>query len=330
MTQDGPLPPRPTLGERLDAQGRRLTVQLLTTLPWAGPLRVFIDHASGLVVCAGRFDRIERDADRPPRLTATAVRRRPRPDVGSSPGGPPTPVPPGLPLPEAPAARRPTFGHVRRDGRGPAWRPPASSVPPYAGDPLPAAVRSRLRATVGPAADAMRVHHDDESGALAREQRADAVTVGRDVYFRHGRLRPAEQSGFGLLVHEATHVLALLRPGASWHRATGAGARAEEAEALANERAAIFGDRSGAALPPPSTESGHTPDRHPPAPAPAPTQMPVPTAFASPTARPQRAPTDRHTDVTATAPPPLDLQALRRNVIDDVIRQLRTEFERGG
>ncbi|MFB6675966.1 DUF4157 domain-containing protein [Streptomyces sp. NPDC056390] len=328
MTQDGPLPPQPTLGERLDAQGQRLTARLLTTLPWAGPLRVFIDHASGLVVCAGRFDRIEHNADRPARLTATAVRRRPRPGVSSSPGEPPTPEPPSLPLPKAPAAQAPT--PVPPDLPLPeaptAQRPSTSSVPPTAGDPLPAAVRSRLRAAVGPAADAMRVHHDDESGALAREQRADAVTVGRDVFFRHGRLRPAEQSGFGLLVHEATHVMALMRPGASWHRATGAGARAEEAEALANERAAIFGNRSGAALPPPPTESGHIPDRHPPAPA----QIPVPTALSSPTARPQRAPTDRHTDVPATAPPPLDLQALRRNMIDDVIHQLRTEFERGG
>jgi hypothetical protein len=203
MTQDGPLPPQPTLGERLDAQGQRLSTRLLTTLPWAGPLRVFIDHASGLVVCAGRFDRIERNADRPARPTATAVRRRPRPGVSSSPGGPPTPEPPTLPLPKAPAAQAPT--PVPPDLPLPeaptAQRPSASSVPPNAGDPLPAAVRSRLRAAVGPAADAMRVHHDDESGALAREQRADAVTVGRDVFFRHGRLRPAEQSGFGLLVH---------------------------------------------------------------------------------------------------------------------------------
>lgn len=127
MTQDGPLPPRPPLGERLDAQGRRLTARLVTTLPWAGPLHVFIDHASGLVVCGGRFDRIERDADRPPRLTATAVRRRPRPGVGPSPGGPPTPVPPSLPLPEAPAARRRRLYHrisrcpklPRRNGRRP-------------------------------------------------------------------------------------------------------------------------------------------------------------------------------------------------------------------
>lgn len=328
MTQDGPLPPRPPLGERLDAQGRRLTARLVTTLPWAGPLHVFIDHASGLVVCGGRFDRIERDADRPPRLTATAVRRRPRPGVGPSPGGPPTPVPPSLPLPEAPAARRRRLYHrisrcpklPRRNGRRPrpCHRTRATLCPPRSdrGCGRPSAPRPTLcgcTTTTSPARS--RGNNGRMPSPSGGTSSSDTADCGQ-----------AEQSGFGLLVHEATHVLALLRPGASWHRATGAGARAEEAEALANERAAIFGGRSGAALPPSSTESGHIPDRHPSAPA----QIPVPTAFSSSTARPQRAPTDRHTDVPATAPPPLDLQALRRNVIDDVIHQLRIEFERGG
>ncbi|MFD5913090.1 DUF4157 domain-containing protein [Streptomyces massasporeus] len=309
MTQDDPLPR--TLGERLDAQGRRLTTRLHPTLPWAGSLRVFMDHAAGLVVGAHRFERIECGPDGPSLSTATPVRGRPR-RAGTAPDAvPPALVPPG----------RPRAGD--RAVRGP------SATPPPAGRALPAPVRSRLRAAVGPAADVLRVHDDDRSDALAREQRADAVTVGRDVHFRRGRLRPSEASGFGLLVHEATHVLALLRPGASWQRATGAGRGAEEAEALANERAVTLPGRPGPAAPP---VAPFTAGRAAGGPATSleGTAGSASAAVPTPAAHPQRAPADRRTDGPAAAPPPLDTQALRRQVIDDVMRQLRSEFERGG
>ncbi|MFE1943140.1 eCIS core domain-containing protein [Streptomyces massasporeus] len=318
MTQDDPLPR--TLGERLDLQGRRLTTRLHPTLPWAGSLRVFMDHAAGLVVGADRFERIECGAEAPAMYTAPpAVRGRHRhrhrhadsaPDAAPPAPAPSAPVPPGRPKAEDPTTQGP------------------SAAPPPTGRALPAPVRSRLRAAVGPAADVLRVHDDDRSDAFAREQRADAVTVGRDVHFRRGRLRPSEPSGFGLLVHEATHVLALLRPGASWQRATGAGARAEEAEALANERAVTLPGRPGpAASPVAPFTAGRAAGGAAPALERTATSAPAPVP--TPTAHPRRAPADRHTDGPA-APPPLDVQALRRQVIDDVMRQLRSEFERGG
>ncbi|MFF7379298.1 DUF4157 domain-containing protein [Streptomyces massasporeus] len=323
MTQDDPLPR--TLGERLDAQGRRLTTRLHPTLPWAGSLRVFMDHAAGLVVGANRFERIECGPDGPSVSTATPVRGRRR-RAGTAPDAvPPALVPPGRP------------GAGDRAVRGPSAAPPPtgsavrglSAAPPPAGRALPAPVRSRLRAAVGPAADVLRVHDDDRSDALAREQRADAVTVGRDVHFRRGRLRPSEASGFGLLMHEATHVLALLRPGASWQRATGAGRGAEEAEALANERAVTLPGRPGPAAPP---VAPFTAGRAAGSPATGleGTAGSASAAVPTPAAHPQRAPADRHTDGPVAAPPPLDTQALRRQVIDDVMRQLRSEFERGG
>ncbi|MER7119258.1 eCIS core domain-containing protein, partial [Streptomyces goshikiensis] len=224
-------------------------------------------------------------------------------------------------------------------GRSPAPppRPPSAAPDGPRGDVLPAATRARLRGAVGPAADALRVHQDEPADALARARRADAVTVGRDVYFRRGRLRPQEERGFGLLVHEATHVLALMRPGAAWHRATGAGARAEEAEALAAERAAAPGafPQTGGPLPGPSARSGAVPARPSgsaavaraagPAVAPAPAP---PSASAA--ARAMAAPADREAAEAAPAPPPVDVQALRRELIDDVMRRLRDESERGG
>ncbi|MFD6184558.1 hypothetical protein, partial [Streptomyces goshikiensis] len=82
LPRGGAAPP-PTLGERLDAQGRGLAARLLTPLPWAGPLRVFVDHAAGLVVCAGRFERVESAPDRPVPLVAERSRVRPRPVYGA-------------------------------------------------------------------------------------------------------------------------------------------------------------------------------------------------------------------------------------------------------
>lgn len=324
MTGDDPLPR--TLGAVLDTQGRRLAARRLTTLPWAGPLRVFMDHAAGLAGRADRFDRIEHGADR--RIEHGAGRR-----AGYGAGR-------GAPRPPAADGSRPRLGDGPRDTAPPApaapgpprpgpatthQRPPETDVPPEAGRALPAPVGSRLRAALGPAADGLRVHDDDRSDALARRQGADAVTVGREVFFRHGRLRPAEPAGFGLLAHEATHVLALLRPGASWRRATGGGVREEEAEALANERAVTFGGGPHAALP-----AAGRPAAELPAPAATPLPAAAPAPVPTPLAHPQRAPADRHTGVAQTAPAPVDLQALRRHVIDDVMRRLRSEFERGG
>ncbi|MFC6833637.1 hypothetical protein ACFQL8_32915, partial [Streptomyces goshikiensis] len=82
----GGAAPLPTLGERLDAQGRGLAARLLTPLPWAGPLRVFVDHAAGLVVCAGRFERVESAPDRPVPLVAERSANRTRPAASGLPG----------------------------------------------------------------------------------------------------------------------------------------------------------------------------------------------------------------------------------------------------
>ncbi|MFJ8470181.1 eCIS core domain-containing protein [Streptomyces swartbergensis] len=371
MTQDGTPPP--TLGERLEAEGRLLAARLQVQLPWAGPLHLLMDRTAALAAGADRFDRIDVAPDRPlppaPAPAAPSSMRRPDPGSGASPAPEPGRAggshrPPGPPRPPAP--------------------PPGAQPREETGDPLPAPTRSRLRAAVGPAAGALRAHHDTPADALARGRRADAVTVGRDVYFRHGRLNPQDPRGFGLLVHEATHVLALLRPGASWFRATGAGTRAEESEALRNEQAA----RAGAAPPPPAAPAppdpalqaggpsgpswptfappagaqpgappavppAGAPPTVPPAgmrspipppgpgasplsPAPAPAQFPTPGDAAAaaipdahPAARPLAAPAERETTPEA-GPPPLDVAALRRDLINDLMRQLRSESERGG
>src|SRR6266508_1726616 len=276
-----------TLGERLDEAGRRLSVRHLPAYPWAGGLGRVLARARSLTgQFDGRFERVEWPPDGRD-LTASATRWAARRGAaGTAPG--PAGVP-GLPV-AADGARA-------GEGR-----------------PLPADVRARLRARVGPGADALRVHDDGAADALARAHRADAVTVGRDVYFRGGRYRPRQDGGFALLAHEATHVLALLHPAVAWRRATDGGVADEERSALAAERAVPGGLEShgGAGTRPPATPAkGGAPPRQ------------------APAARPMAAPVDR--DAAApSSPAPLDLQGLRRSLIDDLMRQLRAEFERGG
>jgi hypothetical protein len=313
----GSVTSMPTLGERLDAQARQLAARLLPSFPWAGPLEVVTDRAVALAApYDGRFERVE---TRPDGATS------PRPGAGR----------PIRTIHSAPL-------RVGQDDSEPRPAPRGADAAP-AGRPLPDGVRSRLREVAGAGADAMRVHHGDAADAVAREHRADAVTIGRDVHFRRGRYQPHDDRGFGLLAHEAAHVLALLQPGADWRRATGAGRRDEESDALTRERAAIARPGGAGTLsrpdrrldaPTPDAPRAQRAQRGRRAPAPPhrsaePGPAVPPPAQAARATTPLTAATDR--DVTVPAPPrPLDLAALRRDLMNDLMRQLRTDFERGG
>jgi hypothetical protein len=200
------------------------------------------------------------------------------------------------------------------------------------GRPLPSDVVERLRATAGPGAETVRVHDDEAADATAGAHRADAVTIGRDVFFRRGRFRPREASGLRLLVHETTHVLERLRPGASWRRATAGGVREEEAVARARAAAAVPGPAS---TPVPSRPAALAPPVRPAsilaALPPAAEALGVATPSGPATAsesRPMAATADPQLDLPA--PAPVDLEAFRSGLLRDLMRQLRDEFERGG
>ena len=307
----------PTLGERLAAQGRALAARNLPAFPWAGPLAVATQRGAALDTAhEQRFTRVEVDPDtrRPPRPAAP---RRPTP-------GPVRPVsaPPGLgewARSVSGGADADVTGEV---GVGPAVAAPtpadpsapaAAPVPP--GRPVEPLVRERLRIEVGSAADLVRVHDDPGADALARRHGADAVTLGTDVHFREGGYRPADRHGFGLLVHEAGHVAAALEPAAALRRSTGPGRAEEERRVAGRERAAVT--RSGPPPPPAGVVAPPTHDAIAPAMA---------------------APVGRDVDPTPAAEPATALAAqlasLRRELVDDVLgdlrRQLRVEFERGG
>jgi hypothetical protein len=122
-----------------------------------------------------------------------------------------------------------------------------------------------------------------------------------------------------LLVHEATHVAALIEPGEAWRRAVGA--EAEETLARARERSLLGPGASPAAVMggPASAPMAYA------APA-APAAPPSPPSVAAVPVSAMRAGVER--DLTPAAPAP-DLDALRRGVIAEVMQRLRSEIERG-
>jgi hypothetical protein len=294
-----------TLGRRLERQARSIAARSEPNCSWAEPLAVLLDHLADLPAPAeGRFTRTEVGPGEfaPPRVAAAgrATPQEPRP---------------------APWQQQP---------------PDPATGGAGGGRPVPVHVAARLRSHAGPAAAALRVHDGAHANAVAAAHRADAVTVGADVYFRRGRYRPEEPAGFGLLVHEATHVVERFRPGAASRQPGGMAAAVEERAARAAEAAATFpsvpalpsAPAPAAAQPPALAPAAAVPapsSGGPAAPAPfTPAAVPSTPAAPGPAAPAMAAPTDR------PAAAAVDVDALRGVLMRDLMRQLRDEFERGG
>jgi Domain of unknown function (DUF4157) len=287
----------PTLGERLDAQARLLRSRREPEFSWAATFGVLAHRLTELSApFEGRFDRVE----------ASPGMRHPVPAFRAR------AVPPADPVSAKSHATGPTGSVPASDGR-----PASSGDDPGPGRDLPAEVRRSLRDVSGSAADLIRVHADGPADAIARAHDADAVTAGADVFFRDGRLGYADRHAMALLAHEASHVSDLLQPG--FVRTPGSrGSAANEARALGQEHAVLSGASrtvaaSGSA---PVGSAPHTPGT-------AGRRGPAPAATGV-----HRAATNR--DPGPTAAPEVDLEALRRGVVADLMLQLRTEFERGG
>jgi hypothetical protein len=293
-----------TLGRRLDVAGRRLADRHHVAPAWTGVLAPVLARTQSHVGWhATRFERRE-----------------------SAPGS--APVPGSVRLP--PSTGRTTGAVDLRAGGGlvplaaeTAGEPARAVRRPAPGRSLPSDVRAALRAVSGPGADVLRVHDDAGADLLARSASADAVTAGRDIHLRAGRGRTDEPDGLALLAHEATHVTAALDPAAGARRLRPGGAAVEETAAGAAEgRALRTAERSA---PPPERRS--SPPDGTPQPA-VPTTAPAAAAPAAlPHAGAMLAAVDRELPAAPTTP--LDVEALRRGLVEDLMRQLRTEFERG-
>jgi hypothetical protein len=300
----------PTLGERLDVAARTIAARHQVQYAWASGLVPVLRRAARLIESpGGRFERREAAGD----LQFPAVHT-------------------GQQLPLRPGRS----GHALRQASAEASAPPATAADvENPATVLPADTRAQLSDIAGPGAGLLRVRADAAADSLSRAHRADAVTTGTDVYFRAGMYRPREPEGFALLAHEAAHVTALLEPGRPWRRAAADGGDSgDEDAALAAETAALqqFGQAPGSAVAMTGPASGR-PSAIPPLPPPGAPRQPraadlggVSPAAAPAQARPMRASVDRDTG----QPPPVDVEALRRSLIADLMRQLRSDFERGG
>jgi Domain of unknown function (DUF4157) len=303
--------PEPTLGERLEAVAGAIAERHLMLCPWADSLIPVLRRAAQLTESpGGRFERHEGPAGEllPARPEAVGRTLRPaQPGVADRAPWPAWPAVPPSPGPDAEVSR-----------------PTAE---------LPTDVRAQLADVAGPGAGLLRVHTDAAADALTRTHRAEAVTTGADVWFRAGRFRPQEPHGLALLAHEAAHVTALLDPGRVRRRAAAGGTGGEEDAALAAETAALqrFGQPSGgpvtttgpAAWPALGRQAAVPPAQpHPPPGTAGPAGMSPPAPVA---VQPMAASLDRE-----ISPPPFDVEALRRSLLTDLMRQLRSDFERGG
>lgn len=98
-------------------------------------------------------------------------------------------TPPRVPGPSAPAALRTSL--IRLGG---------------AGEPLTSALRKRLHPHLNFDPVQARLHRGAAAAEAARNLKAEAFTIGPDVFFGAGRYQPQTRAGLGLLAHELAHV----------------------------------------------------------------------------------------------------------------------------
>ncbi len=75
------------------------------------------------------------------------------------------------------------------------------------GHRLPGTTRNFFEPRLGADFSGVRVHTDAEASGAARELKAQAFTVDRDIFFGTGRYAPDSSAGKRLLAHELTHVV---------------------------------------------------------------------------------------------------------------------------
>jgi len=71
---------------------------------------------------------------------------------------------------------------------------------------LPESLREAGFAWLEQTAQRVRLHTDADADRRARGLRADAVTLGHDIYFRYDKFDPGSPRGMSLLAHELVHV----------------------------------------------------------------------------------------------------------------------------
>ncbi|MHB0937059.1 MAG: eCIS core domain-containing protein [Armatimonadota bacterium] len=108
-------------------------------------------------------------------------------------------------------------------------------------------MRPALQHAVGFDTGIARLHRGPAAASAARMLNAEAFTIGRDVFFGHGRYDPVTPQGRGLIAHELTHVAQ--QTGAAGDRtlryATHEGGNAMEVEAQHSRRRMVLASQVG-------------------------------------------------------------------------------------
>ncbi|QOV40058.1 DUF4157 domain-containing protein [Streptomyces ferrugineus] len=85
--------------------------------------------------------------------------------------------------------------------------PEPKNIVSGAGQPLDAGVRRELEEQLGHDLGSVRLHTDRDAAALTGMLGADAVAVGRDIFFGEGQYQPGTEQGRALLAHELLHTI---------------------------------------------------------------------------------------------------------------------------
>jgi thiol-disulfide isomerase/thioredoxin len=102
--------------------------------------------------------------------------------------------------------------HLQRNASGaaasPAYAPPSiGKVLSRPGSAMDGATRAFMESRFGYDFGRVRIHHDDEAAASARDVSANAYTVGSSIVFDRGKYAPNSNTGRRLLAHELSHVV---------------------------------------------------------------------------------------------------------------------------
>lgn len=332
--------PFPTLGERLANEARRVASRRILVFLWLRPLERMMEHLASLLVPAQeRFQRFDALPSGRSIAGSNVSTQGPFRTWGREEG---TPVPLQSRAQKAGLDSSTPVSAPMKEG-SPLNFSNSSMASDPAGQPLPPHLQQRLQSFVGRGSESLRIHTDAASHALVRAHRADAVTIGQHIFFREGGFRPQEERGFALLTHEALHVVRAMQPDSAWRRATQAGIEEEEQEAAGIESRALEARRNASwepALLPSQpllpAQASMLPRRLPPLPPPR-MAGPAPLAAESvasapapaPAQRPMKASTDRSLD-NGGPPAQPDMDALKRSLYRDLMRQIKADLERGG
>jgi hypothetical protein len=92
---------------------------------------------------------------------------------------------------------------------------PVSAEADVPGQPLAPAVRETMQNQLGQDFGRVRLHADAQAHRLATRLGAEAVTIGRDIFFAPGQYDPTSYRGQRLLAHELAHVVQADQPSLS-------------------------------------------------------------------------------------------------------------------